>query len=117
MFATKFQMCYYCIVLGMTKEIYHVVLCCITKIYNSNFISYAPKMLINMVTLFPRRLWYYSSDDHAMEITRKRINRGVRSNILKHGGYVIKYPNFADRHSALFSDDELHSSIIGNDFS
>ncbi|VDI46532.1 Hypothetical predicted protein [Mytilus galloprovincialis] len=66
-------------------------------------------------SIFPRRSWRYSSDDHAMEVTRKRINRGVRSYILKHGGYVIKYPDFDDRHPALYSDDGVHLSFIGND--
>ncbi|XP_063410045.1 uncharacterized protein LOC134693232 isoform X2 [Mytilus trossulus] len=66
-------------------------------------------------SILPRRSWRYSSDDHAMEVTRKRINRGVRSYILKHGGYVIKYPDFDDRHPALYSDDGVHLSFIGND--
>jgi hypothetical protein len=33
---------------------------------------------------------------------------------LKHGGYVIKYPDFDNRHPALFSDDGVHLSLIGN---
>ncbi|XP_071129598.1 uncharacterized protein [Mytilus edulis] len=66
-------------------------------------------------SILPRRSWRYSSDDHAMEVTRKRINRGVRSDILQHGGYVIKYPDFDDRHPALYSDDGVHLSFIGND--
>ena len=66
-------------------------------------------------SILPRRTYRYSKNDHAMETTRKRINRGVRSYILKHGGYVIKYPDFDDRHPALFSDDGVHLSFIGND--
>ncbi|XP_063426546.1 uncharacterized protein LOC134710223 isoform X3 [Mytilus trossulus] len=66
-------------------------------------------------SILPRRSWRYSSDDHAMEVTRKRINRGVRSYILKHGGYVIKYPDFDDCHPALYSGDGVHLSFIGND--
>jgi hypothetical protein len=30
-------------------------------------------------------------------------------------GYVIKYPDFDDRYPALFSDDGVHLSLIGND--
>ncbi|VDI77784.1 Hypothetical predicted protein [Mytilus galloprovincialis] len=65
-------------------------------------------------SILPRRSWRYSSDDHAMEVTRKRINRGVRSYILKHGGYVIKYPDFDDRHPALYSDDGTMDSPAAN---
>jgi len=66
-------------------------------------------------SILPRRTYRYSKNDHAMETTRKRINRGVRSYILKHGGYVIKYPDFDDRYPALFSDDGVHLPFIGND--
>ena len=65
-------------------------------------------------TILPRRTYRYSKNDHAMETTRKRTNRGVRSYIFKHGGYVIKYPDFDDRYPALFSDDGVHLSLIGN---
>ena len=62
-----------------------------------------------------RRSWRYSNDDRAMEITQKCINRGIRSYILKYGGYVVKYPDFDDRHPGLFLDDGVHLSFIGND--
>jgi hypothetical protein len=39
----------------------------------------------------------------------------MHSSILKHWGYVIKYPDFDYRHPALFSDDGVHLSLIGND--
>jgi hypothetical protein len=66
-------------------------------------------------SIFPRRSWRYSNNDHPMEITRKRINRGIRSYILKYGGYVVRYPDFDDRHLGLFSDNGVHLSFIGND--
>ena len=43
-----------------------------------------------------------------MEITRKRVNRGVRSYLLKIGGYVIRHPDFDDKHPALFKKDGVH---------
>ena len=49
-----------------------------------------------------------------MEITRKRINRGIRSYILKYGGYVVKYSDFDDRHPGVFLDDGVHLSLIRN---
>jgi hypothetical protein len=64
--------------------------------------------------ILPRRSWWYSNNDRAMEITRKRINRGIRSYILKYGGYVVKYPDFDDRHPGVFLDDGVHLSFIGN---
>lgn len=47
-----------------------------------------------------------------MEITRKRINRGIRSNNLKYGWYVVKYPDFDDRHPGLLLDDRVHLSFM-----
>ena len=49
-------------------------------------------------SILPRRSWRYSNNDHAKEITR------IRSYILKYGGYVVKYPDFDDRHPGLFLD-------------
>ena len=46
-----------------------------------------------------------------MEITRKRVNTGVRSYLLKIGGY----PDFDDKHPALFKKDGVHLSFIAND--
>lgn len=66
-------------------------------------------------SILPRRSYRYSSNDKAMEHTRKRINRGVRSYILKYGGYVIKHPDFDDRHKSLFCSDGVHLSFVGND--
>jgi hypothetical protein len=60
-------------------------------------------------SILPRRSWRYSNNDHAKEITR------IRSYILKYGGYVVKYPDFDDRHPGLFLDDGVHLSFIGND--
>jgi hypothetical protein len=56
-----------------------------------------------------------SYNDRAKETTRKRINRGIRSYILKYWEYVVKYPNFDDCHPGLFLDDGVHLSFIGND--
>jgi hypothetical protein len=38
--------------------------------------------------------WRYSENIRNMEITRKRVNRVVRSYLLKIGGYVIRHPDF-----------------------
>jgi hypothetical protein len=49
-------------------------------------------------SILPRMKWRYSENMRNMEITRKRVNRVVRSYLLKIGGYVITYPNFDDKH-------------------
>ena len=65
-------------------------------------------------SMLPRRSWRFSNNDRPMEITRKRINRGIRSYMLKYKGYVVKYPDCDDRHLGLFLDDGVHLLFIGN---
>ena len=59
-------------------------------------------------SILPRMKWRYSENIRNMEITRKRVNRGVRSYLLKIGGYVLRHPNFDDKHPALFKKDGVH---------
>jgi hypothetical protein len=59
--------------------------------------------------------WRYSENIRNMEITRKRVNRGVRSYLLKIGGYVTRHPDFDDKHPVLFKKDGVHLSFIAND--
>ena len=59
--------------------------------------------------------WRYSENIRNMEITRKRVNRGVRSYLLRLGGYAITHPNFDDKHPALLKKDGVHLSFIAND--
>ena len=66
-------------------------------------------------SILPRMKWRYSENIRNMEITRKRVNRGVRSYLLKIGGYVIRHPDFDDKHPALFKKDGVHLSFIAND--
>lgn len=74
-----------------------------------------PSCSVIWSSILLRRSWRYLNDDRAMEITRKFINRGIRSYILKYGGNVAKYPDFDDLHPGLFLDDGVHLSFIGND--
>lgn len=66
-------------------------------------------------SILPRFKWRFSNNTGAMETTRRRINRGMRSYLLKIGGYVIKHTDFEDKHVGLFSVDGVHLSFIGND--
>ena len=66
-------------------------------------------------SIIPRIKWRSSSNIRAMELTRKRINRGVRSYLTKIGGYVIKHPDLEDKHPSLFLRDGVHLSFIAND--
>ena len=54
-------------------------------------------------SILPRMKWRYSENIKNMEITRKI------------GGYVIRHPNFDDKHPALFKKDGVHLSFIAND--
>lgn len=74
-----------------------------------------PDTSIVWSSLLPRLEWRYSSNHSAMEETRKRVNRGMRSYLTKYGGYVIKYPDFDDRYCGLFKKDGVHLSFIGLD--
>jgi hypothetical protein len=47
-----------------------------------------------------------------MEITRKRVNRGVRSYLLKIGGYGIRHPDFDDKHPSLLKKGGVHLSLF-----
>ena len=66
-------------------------------------------------SILSRMKWRYSENIRNMEITRKRVNRGVRSYLLKIGGYVIRHPDFDDKHPTLFKKDGVHLSFIAND--
>jgi hypothetical protein len=56
-------------------------------------------------SILPRNKWRYSENIRNMEITRKRVNRGLRSYLLKIGGYGIRHPDFDDKHPALLKKD------------
>jgi hypothetical protein len=58
--------------------------------------------------------WRYSENIRNMEITRKRVNRGVRSYI-KIGGYAIRHLDFDDKHPALLKQNGVHLLCIAND--
>jgi hypothetical protein len=43
--------------------------------------------------ILPRRTWRYSNNTDAMERTRKRLNRGLRTYLLQNNSYAIAYPD------------------------
>jgi hypothetical protein len=61
--------------------------------------------------------WRYSENIRNMEITRKRVNRGAHSYLLKIGGYVIRHPDFDDKHPAFLKNNGLHLTFIANPIS
>lgn len=65
--------------------------------------------------ILPRRTWRYSNNTDAMERTRNRLNRGLRTYLLQNNGYAIAHPDFDDSYSALYDDDGVHLSFIAND--
>ena len=74
-----------------------------------------PGCMIVYSNILPRRKWRHSKNNLKMDHTRKRINRGMRSYLLKNDAYAISYPDFDDCHSALFNVDGVHLSFLGND--
>jgi hypothetical protein len=78
-------------------------------------IAILSSMLRVWSSIIPRMKWRYSENIRHMEITRKRVNRGISSYLLKIGGYVIRHPDFDDKHPALFKKDGVHLSFIAND--
>ena len=65
--------------------------------------------------MLPGSMIAYSNNTDAMERTRKRLNRGLRTYLLQNNSYAIAHPDFDDSYSALYDDDGVHLSFIGKD--
>jgi hypothetical protein len=63
----------------------------------------------------PRMKWRYSENIRNVEITRKRVNGGLHSCLLKIGGYVIRHSDFDNKYPAFFKKDGVHLYFIAND--
>ena len=74
-----------------------------------------PGSKIMFSSILPRLSWRYSEDLKAMDDTRKRLNRGLKSYLKKLRYYTIVYADFEDKHPSLFANDGIHLSFIGND--
>ena len=83
--------------------------------FASIMIELLPGCPIIWSSILPRLSWRYSNNTSRMERTRKRINRHVRSFLLKRNCYIIKHTDFDDKLPALFADDGVHLSFIGYD--
>lgn len=66
-------------------------------------------------SILPRLKWRHSDNERAMDVTRKRINRGVKSYLNQIGGYTIIHEDFEDKPESLFCSDGVHLTFIGND--
>lgn len=73
-----------------------------------------PNTTIIWSSILPRLGWRYSNDTDAMERVRVRVNRALINYMRLTGGKAIRYPDFQDRASGLYSDN-CHLSFIGND--
>ena len=81
----------------------------------ANLSSMLPGTSLVWSSILPRMKWRYSENIRNMEISRKRVNRGVRSYLFKIGGYVIRHPDFDNKHPALLEKVGVHLSFIAND--
>lgn len=65
--------------------------------------------------ILPRTNWLSSDNLRALDKTRKRVNRGIRSFMLKNNGFYIHHSDLDDGHKALLLSDGVHLSFLGND--
>lgn len=92
---------------------------CAKLLYDIKFMLHVVSRMIRFKpvifsSILPRLKWRYSDDAQAMNSTRIRINRGVKSYQKKTAGYTIIHSDFEDAHTSLFSDD-VHLSFVGKD--
>jgi hypothetical protein len=73
-----------------------------------------PGSMIAYSNILPRGTWRYSYNTDAMERTRKRLSKGLRTYLLQNNS-PIAHPDFDDSYSALYDDDGVHLSFIGKD--
>ena len=66
-------------------------------------------------SILPRLEWRHSDNAKAMDVTRKRINRGVKSYLNKTGGYTIIHEDFENKPESFICSDGVHLTYIGND--
>ncbi|XP_060554132.1 uncharacterized protein LOC132715170 [Ruditapes philippinarum] len=81
----------------------------------SQIMRILPRACIVWSSILPRFVWRYSENNKAMDENRKRINRALIYFLAQLGHKCIKHPDFQDKMPALFSDDGVHLSYIGND--
>ena len=62
----------------------------------------------------PRLVWCKYKKHATIDKARRRINRAVRSYVVKIGKKAIRHSDIDDHHPALFSD-MVHPSFIGLD--
>ena len=74
-----------------------------------------PYTLLIWSFILPRLEWRNEESHAKIDKARRRINRGVRSFIVKLGGKVIQHLDFDDHHKSLFHEDKVHLSFIGSD--
>lgn len=74
-----------------------------------------PCTLLIWSYILPRLFWLRGNDHDKVDKSRRRLNRGVRSFIVKFGGKAIQHLDFDDHHVSLFNKDNVHLSFIGSD--
>ena len=74
-----------------------------------------PSTQVVFSSILPRLSCRFSGNLRAIDVMRKRINRGVKSYLKKSGGFSVVYTDFEDKYPSLFNEDGVHLSFIGND--
>ena len=73
-----------------------------------------PTLMLVWSEILPRRYWHFEDKHGLLEITRKRVNLGIKKIFLEEGGYIIRHPNIKVAERNLFRYDGTHLSEIGN---
>ena len=82
------------------------------KTLSSLLYEILPGIPIIWSSILPRLTWRHSRKIKKMENTRKRINRAMKSYLLKRNCYIIRYTDFDDKLRSLYDNDGVHLSFI-----
>ena len=83
----------------------------------ANLSSMLPGISLVWSSILPKMKWRYSENIRNMEITRKSVNTGVCSYLLKIGGYVLRHPDFDSKHTALLKRSVCICRLLPKTFS
>ena len=82
-------------------------------------ISYLSRCLPNTrlvwSQILPRLVWRHERSHSALERVRIRTNNFLANLVIRSGGAYIRYPELTERNPGMFSTDNVHLSMIGND--
>ena len=73
-----------------------------------------PRTQLIWSQVLPRTVWGFSTDNNAMERTRRRLNSSMGSYMFNNGGGYIRYPDIK-KTEQFFLSDGVHLTGLGNE--